>query len=78
METTIFAEFDNNLSIDKKTFTKMYFIYNAINNGWCVNKKGDKYTFTRPHDRRKEVFSEAYLSNFIKHNLSLDKLNGEN
>ena len=62
-----------NIKIDKKVFTKMNFIFNAINDGWTVQKKKNTYVFTQPHGGRKEVFSESYLSEFIKANLVLNK-----
>ena len=62
----------NNIKIDKKMFAKMNFIYNAIEDGWTVHKRQDKYVFTHPHDKRREVLSEDYLSTFIKTNLTLN------
>lgn len=62
----------NNIKIDKKMFAKMNFIYNAIEDGWTVNKRQDKYVFTHPHDKRREVLSEDYLTTFIKTNLTLN------
>jgi len=55
-------------TIDARTFAKMSFIYKAINDGWSVRKKKDKYVFTRPHVNRKEVFESSYLEAFIKMN----------
>lgn len=63
-----------NIKIDKKIFTKMNFIFNAINDGWTVSKKKDKYIFTQSHGGRKEVFTESYLADFIKTNLVLNKI----
>ena len=62
----------NNMKIDKKLFTKMGFIYNAIEDGWTVHKRHDKYVFTHAHDKRREVLSEDYLTTFIKSNLLLN------
>jgi hypothetical protein len=58
-------------TIDATTFAKMSFVFNAINDGWTVRKKKDKYVFVRPHDNRKEVFENAYLEAFIKTNMSI-------
>jgi len=55
--------------VDATTLAKMSFIYNAVNDGWVVRKKKDKYVFTKPHDNRKEVFENAYLEAFIKTNM---------
>ena len=62
----------NNMKIDKKIFTKMGFIYNAIEDGWTVHKRHEKYVFTHRHDKRREVLSEDYLTIFIKTNLTLN------
>ena len=57
-------------TIDATTLAKMSFVFNAVNDGWSVRKRKDKYVFTRPHDNRKEVFESAYLEAFIKTNMS--------
>jgi len=59
-------------TIDAPTFAKMSFVYNAVNDGWTVRKRKDKYVFVRPHDNRKEVFESAYLEAFIKTNMPIN------
>jgi hypothetical protein len=51
----------------------MSFIFNAVNDGWTIRKKKDKYVFSKPHDNRKEVFETSYLEAFIKKNLHINK-----
>ena len=58
-------------TIDAATFAKMSFVYKAVNDGWTVRKKKDKYVFVRPHDNRKEVFENSYLEAFIKINMPI-------
>jgi hypothetical protein len=58
-------------TIDAATFAKMSFVYKAVNDGWTVRKKKDKYVFVRPHDNRKEVFESSYLEAFIKMNMPI-------
>ena len=62
---------------DKKNLhlRKMVFIFNAIEDGWCVKKRNGLYIFTKNHENKKEIFKEEYLTNFIINNLSIDKLN---
>ena len=60
-------------SIDPKTLAKMSFVFNAINDGWTIRKKKDKYIFVKPHDNRKEVLETSYLEAFIKKNLHVNK-----
>ena len=68
----------DNIKMDKKLFAKMTFIYNAVQDGWTVHKKNDNYIFTRMIDGKKEVFSDDYLSNFIKSNLNIEPFNSVN
>ena len=58
-------------TIDAATFAKMSFVYKAVNDGWTVRKRKDKYVFVRPHDNRKEVFESSYLEAFIKMNMPI-------
>lgn len=75
----IMVDIDNILSdvdiksIDTKTLAKMSFVFNAINDGWTIRKKKDKYIFIKPHDNCKEVFEKSYLEAFIKKNLYVNK-----
>ena len=48
---------------------KMIFIFNALENGWTIKKKNEKYIFKKKHNNKKEVFSEDYLKQFIEKNL---------
>lgn len=68
----------NNIHLDKKTFMKMNFIYNAINEGWTITKNKQKYIFTKHHDGKKEVFNEDYLDIFINTNLIINKPKNNN
>ena len=65
---------NSNVNVDNITLSKMSFIYNAINDGWKVEKinndKGEKYIFKKNHENRKEIFSNNYLEKFINKNLN--------
>ena len=61
-----FDEFD----IIKKT--KLVFIFNALEKGWSIKKKGERFVFSKNHEGKKEVFTDAYLKRFIKANLFSD------
>ena len=61
--------------IDKSTISqlqlhKLNFIHNALQDGWSVEQKKDKYIFTKPHDNKKEVFLDDYLEQFIYKNIT--------
>ena len=43
----------NPLSIDPITLHKMAFLYNALEEGWKINKKKDVYIFTKNHEGKK-------------------------
>ena len=65
---------DNNNNFDNITLSKMSFIYNAINDGWKVekinNEKGEKYIFKKNHENKKEIFSNNFLEKFVNKNLN--------
>ena len=48
---------------------KMFFIFNAIENGWSVHKRQNLYVFTKKHENKKELYLDNYLKKFIKENL---------
>jgi hypothetical protein len=53
-------------NISPKYVAKMSFIYNALENGWTIKKNNDSYVFTKKHEGKKEMFSDDYLSTFMK------------
>ena len=64
-----------NAKIDKSTISqlqlhKLNFIHNALQDGWSVEQKKNKYIFTKPHDNKKEVFLDDYLEQFIYKNIT--------
>jgi hypothetical protein len=59
---------DNN--IDFITLQKMKFIYNAVESGWMVESKNNKFIFTKKHEGKKEIYLHTYLDEFIKKNLN--------
>ena len=61
----------DNQNILKK---KKEFIWNALENGWEIKKNKDSYIFKKPHEGKKEVFSEDYLRRFIIKNFKGDSL----
>lgn len=56
-------------------FHKMKFIMNALEDGWSVKKRDDVYIFTKKHEKKREVFEEKYLENFVKKNMGENKIN---
>ena len=61
----------NHVSLQKKDFQKMVFLYNTLENGWTIKKYKDAYVFTKKHENRKEVFDSDYLEKFIETNQSI-------
>jgi len=71
----ILLNIDNeNIKIDKIKFQKMIFLFNALDNGWTVTKREEKYVFTKNHEGKKEMFLENYLSIFMKENWDINKI----
>ena len=63
------------VEIENICFKKMLFIYNALQDGWIVKKKGDKYIFTKKHENNKELYlDESFLTNFINKNSDIKQV----
>ena len=58
--------------IDAIQYQKMRFVYNALQDGWSIKKRNDSFIFTKNHEGKKEVLSDAYLVSFMKGNLNMD------
>lgn len=65
---------NKNIQMDAVAFKKMCFIYNAIQSGWNVLKKEEKYIFSKKHEGKKEVYLDSYLQKFIEQNLNIEHL----
>ena len=63
------------LTVELVKLQKMSFMYNALDDGWTIRKRDDKYIFTKKHEGKKEVYLDTFLPNFIEANLKLDKFN---
>ena len=56
-----------NKDINFKEFYTMLFIYNAINNGWIVQKlKNSEFKFT---NKKKSVIKKFNMKTFIENNM---------
>lgn len=62
------------ISVDCVLFHKMSFVYNALQSGWEVKMKGDKYIFKKKHKGNREIYLENYLKNFIDKNMDINNL----
>ena len=49
---------------------KLIFIYNAIEKGWSVRKKGKYYIFSRKHNNEIKYFKPSYIYEFVESNIS--------
>ena len=64
----------DNIKVDAIKFQKMLLLFNSIDNGWSVKKRGKSYVFTKPHENKKEVLQDSYMLKFMKANLDLNKI----
>ena len=62
---------NDNIKMDRLAFQKTIFIMNALENGWTVKKKDDKYIFAKKNENRQEVYQEEYLRKFIETNMKI-------
>lgn len=65
---------NKNVKMDAIKFQKMFLLFNSIEQGWSVKKRGDAYVFAKAHEGKKEVLEDAYLLTFMKTNLDLNKV----
>ena len=65
---------NENIKVDAIKFQKMLLLYNSIEHGWSIKKRGDSYVFSKNHEGKKEVLEDAYLLKFMKTNLDLNKI----
>ena len=61
------------LNIEFIELQQMLFINNAIDAGWAVKKRDNKYIFSKKQENKKEVYLETYLQQFIEANLAAAK-----
>tara|TARA_Y100001958_G_scaffold159820_1_gene163505 strand:+ start:5080 stop:5292 length:213 start_codon:yes stop_codon:yes gene_type:complete len=50
---------------------KMKFLFNALQDGWEIKMKNNKYHFTKKHENKQEIYLDSYLSEFITKNMDL-------
>jgi hypothetical protein len=63
----------NDLNIEFIELQQMLFINNAIDAGWAVKKRDNKYIFSKKHENKKEVYLDTYLQQFIEANVAAKK-----
>ena len=64
----------DDLKVDAIKFQKMILLFNSIEQGWSVKKRGDSYVFSKNHEGKEEVLEDSYLLKFMKSNLDLNKI----
>ncbi len=66
--------------IDPILVQKMVFVYNALNDGWTVCKKGEnKYEFTKnmeneSEEMKQEINLDDYLRKFLRFHMNIENL----
>jgi hypothetical protein len=61
------------LNIENINIQKMLFIFNALENGWSVEKNNETYKFKKKHEEKTEYFLDSYLKEFISTHLNFLK-----
>jgi len=70
-----FKDLENEeFKVDAIKFQKMLLLYNSIEQGWSVKKRGESYIFSKSHEGKKEVLEDGYLLKFMNANLDLNKI----
>jgi len=60
------------IDIDNKKLQQMMFIFSSLDDGWNIKKRNKSYIFIKKHEGKKEVFTEEFLTSFIKKNNELN------
>ena len=60
-------ELGESMSEQKKMMVST-FIFNALQDGWKVQKKNENYIFSKRKGKNKEVYTESFLHEFLKKN----------
>tara|TARA_Y100000817_G_C16506398_1_gene389119 strand:+ start:150 stop:374 length:225 start_codon:yes stop_codon:yes gene_type:complete len=60
------------LEIDVIQLHKMAFIYNAVQDGWKVEIRNNRYIFSKKHEGKKEIYLDTFLERFIQKNINID------
>ena len=71
----IHIKIPHKLDIDNHTLQKMFFIYNALEQGWDIKKNEDKYIFSKKHEQKKEIYLDCFLRRFLETNINLKDIN---
>lgn len=59
-------------TLERKDIAKYLFIFNALQDGWTIKKKGNSYVFTKHKGKEKEVYMDSYLNNFLEKYMNLE------
>ena len=60
--------------VNLKKFQIMMFLSNALDDGWSVKKKNENsFVFSKNHEGKKEIFSENYITEFVRDNFDIKK-----
>ena len=59
-----------NRILPSNEINKLIFIYNALEKGWSVRKKGKRYIFSRKHNNELKYFKPSYIYDFVQSNIS--------
>jgi len=73
MDLNIHIDQDH-LQIPNIKFQKMVLLYNAMEDGWTIQKKQESYIFSKKHEGKKEVLLDSYITQFLQSNMDISKL----
>ena len=65
---------NSEIEMDSIKLHKIIFLYNALEDGWTINKKGDLYIFNKKHEGKKEVLLDNYLKRFMVKNFNINNI----
>ena len=62
----------SNFEVDYIKIQKMALLFNALEDGWNIEKKNDYYIFKKKDENKKEIYLDNYLKRFMVQNLDIN------
>lgn len=70
---SFFDSENKKIKLDNVLLKKMFFLFNALEDGWTIKKRNESYIFIKKHEGKREIFDDNYLSTFMKNNFDINK-----
>lgn len=59
------CNFEDFSKFSPKDMSKILFIFNALEDGWTIKKRNNKYIFSKHKGKTNEIYMDSFLQNFL-------------